>query len=69
MMVRERLRKYNKGEKNYSRLFSFRMYHVETCISLIGLSLIRMVRSVENKTDERDQSKNRTDRKNSDTNC
>ncbi len=30
---------------------------VETCLSIMGLSLIRMVRSVENKTDERDKKK------------
>jgi hypothetical protein len=28
---------------------------VETCISIMGLSLIRMVRSVDNKTDERNK--------------
>ncbi len=41
---------------------------VETCISLMGLYLIRMFISVKNKTDERDKREKRTNWKNSNTN-
>ena len=52
---------YTPGMCDFTTGNRFKM--VEMCISLIGVSLIRMVRSIENKTDERDKRKIRTKEK------